>query len=103
MSESKIIQNDKKHVWHHLTQHKAFESSDPLVVSKGKGMYVTDTKGDELNPCTPRELLVVLLLLNRVELVLKHLYERSSGHYCLGLSPNVFSGKLWLGRAHSAQ
>ena len=45
MSESKIIQNDKKHVWHHLTQHKAFESSDPLILSKGKGMYVTDSKG----------------------------------------------------------
>jgi len=44
MSESTIIQNDKKHVWHHLTQHKTFESSDPLVISKGKGMYVTIPK-----------------------------------------------------------
>ena len=62
-----------------------------------------DTKGDGLNPYTPRELLVASLLLNRVELVLRHLYERSSGHDCLGLSPSVFSGRLWLGRAHSAQ
>jgi len=30
-----------------LTQHKAFESSDPMIVSKAKGMIVTDTKGNE--------------------------------------------------------
>ena len=47
MSENTIIQNDKDHIWHHLTQHKAFESSDPMIVSKAKGMIVTDTKGNE--------------------------------------------------------
>ncbi|MGE4576335.1 MAG: aminotransferase class III-fold pyridoxal phosphate-dependent enzyme [Candidatus Pseudothioglobus sp.] len=47
MSDNTIIQNDKDHVWHHLTQHKAFESSDPMIVSKAKGMIVTDTKGNE--------------------------------------------------------
>ncbi|MFT7466184.1 MAG: taurine-pyruvate aminotransferase, partial [Brevundimonas sp.] len=34
MSDNTIIQNDKDHVWHHLTQHKGFETSDPMVVSK---------------------------------------------------------------------
>ena len=47
MSYNTIIQNDKDHIWHHLTQHKAFESSDPMIVSKAKGMIVTDTKGNE--------------------------------------------------------
>ncbi len=47
MSDNTIIQNDKDHVWLHLTQHKAFESSDPMIVSKAKGMIVTDTKGNE--------------------------------------------------------
>ena len=47
MSDNTIIQNDKDHIWHHLTQHKAFESSDPMIVSKAKGMIVTDTKGNE--------------------------------------------------------
>ena len=47
MSDNTIIQNDKNHIWHHLTQHKAFESSDPMIVSKAKGMIVTDTKGNE--------------------------------------------------------
>ena len=47
MSDNTIIQNDKDHVWHHLTQHKGFETSDPMVVSKADGMIVTDTKGNE--------------------------------------------------------
>lgn len=47
MSDNTIIQNDKDHIWHHLTQHKAFESIDPMIVSKAKGMIVTDTKGNE--------------------------------------------------------
>ena len=43
----KIIAIDKKHVWHHLTQHKAFENTDPIVFVEGKGMRVTDIKGKE--------------------------------------------------------
>ncbi len=69
MSESTIVQNDKKHVWHHLTQHKVFESSDPLVVSKGKGMYVTDTKGDEYLDATSGGVWTVNLGYGRDEMV----------------------------------
>ena len=47
MSNNTLIQNDKDHVWHHLTQHKAFESTDPMMVAKAKGMVVTDTNGNE--------------------------------------------------------
>ena len=47
MSDNTIIQSDKDHIWHHLTQHKVFESSDPMIVSKAKGVIVTDTKGNE--------------------------------------------------------
>jgi taurine-pyruvate aminotransferase len=43
--KSTIIQNDKQHVWHHLTQHKVFETSDPLVIVKGSGLVVTDANG----------------------------------------------------------
>ena len=45
MPKTTIIQNDKQHVWHHLTQHKVFESSDPLVIVKGSGLVVTDANG----------------------------------------------------------
>ncbi|MDB4057092.1 aminotransferase class III-fold pyridoxal phosphate-dependent enzyme [Candidatus Thioglobus sp.] len=47
MSNNTLIQNDKDHVWHHLTQHKGFESTDPMMVTKAKGMIVTDTNGNE--------------------------------------------------------
>ncbi|MDB9974915.1 aminotransferase class III-fold pyridoxal phosphate-dependent enzyme [Candidatus Thioglobus sp.] len=47
MSNNTLIQNDKDHVWHHLTQHKGFESTDPMMVAKAKGMVVTDTNGNQ--------------------------------------------------------
>lgn len=40
-----IITTDKKHVWHHLTQHKAFDDNDPMVIVSGEGMRVTDING----------------------------------------------------------
>jgi taurine-pyruvate aminotransferase len=39
------IESDRSHVWHHLTQHKAFEAADPQVIVSGKGMRVTDANG----------------------------------------------------------
>ena len=42
-----IIALDKKHVWHHLTQHKVFEKSDPVVFVEGKGCRVKDVNGRE--------------------------------------------------------
>ena len=69
MSENIIIQNDKDHVWHHLTQHKVFESSDPLVLSKGKGMYVTDAKGDEYIDATSGGVWTVNLGFGRDDMV----------------------------------
>ncbi len=43
----KVIANDKKYVWHHLTNHKPFENGDPMVIVKGEGMRVWDAKGNE--------------------------------------------------------
>ena len=37
---SDVIEADRKSVWHHLTQHKPFESIDPRVMVEGKGMRV---------------------------------------------------------------
>ncbi|ARD44874.1 aminotransferase class III-fold pyridoxal phosphate-dependent enzyme [Colwellia sp. PAMC 21821] len=42
-----VINKDRKHIWHHLTQHKPFEENDPMVIVKGKGMRVWDAKGNE--------------------------------------------------------
>ena len=69
MSDNTIIQNDKDHIWHHLTQHKAFESSDPMIVSKAKGMIVTDTKGNEYLDGTSGGVLTVNLGFGRDDMV----------------------------------
>lgn len=47
LDTKQIINNDKSHVWHHLVQHKPFESSDPLMIVEGKGMRVKDINGRE--------------------------------------------------------
>ena len=44
---SEIVSSDKSHVWHHLSQHKPLQTSDPLVIVEGKGMRVTDINGRE--------------------------------------------------------
>lgn len=42
---SDVVAADRGHVWHHLTQHKAFETTDPRIVVEGKGMRVWDASG----------------------------------------------------------
>ena len=44
---SAVVEADRVHVWHHLTQHKAFETSDPRVIVEGKGLRVWDATGRE--------------------------------------------------------
>ena len=39
--------DDRNYVWHHLTQHKPLENSDPLMIVEGKGLRVTDAKGKQ--------------------------------------------------------
>lgn len=44
---SHVVAADKAHVWHHLSQHKQYESADPRVFVEGKGMRLWDTNGRE--------------------------------------------------------
>ncbi len=44
---SRIVAADKAHVWHHLIQHKPFETNDPRIIVEGKGMRVWDQNGKE--------------------------------------------------------
>jgi hypothetical protein len=44
---SDVVAADRVHVWHHLTQHKAFETTDPRIIVQGKGMRVWDASGRE--------------------------------------------------------
>ncbi|MCB5410267.1 hypotaurine--pyruvate aminotransferase Tpa [Pseudogemmobacter faecipullorum] len=43
----RVVEADRAHIWHHLVQHKAFETSDPRVIVEGKGIRVWDAKGKE--------------------------------------------------------
>jgi taurine-pyruvate aminotransferase len=42
-----IVEADREHVWHHLSQHKKYETVDPLIIIEGKGMRVWNTVGRE--------------------------------------------------------
>ena len=42
-----VVEADRAHVWHHLTQHKAFERTDPRVYVEGRGLKLWDSTGTE--------------------------------------------------------
>ena len=42
-----VVESDRAHVWHHLVQHKPFETVDPRVFVEGKGMRLWDATGRE--------------------------------------------------------
>ena len=42
-----LIEMDRRHVWHHLSQHKKYESADPMLMVEGRGMRVWDAEGRE--------------------------------------------------------
>ena len=42
-----VVEADREHVWHHLTQHKPFESADPRIFVEGRGMRLWDATGRE--------------------------------------------------------
>ncbi|MEO9824728.1 MAG: aminotransferase class III-fold pyridoxal phosphate-dependent enzyme [Paracoccaceae bacterium] len=44
---SDVIEADRNHLWHHLIQHKPFETIDPRVIVEGKGVRVWDANGKE--------------------------------------------------------
>ena len=44
---SDVVASDKAHIWHHLIQHKPFETNDPRIILVGKGMRVWDQNGKE--------------------------------------------------------
>lgn len=44
---SHVVEADRAHVWHHLSQHKVYETVDPRVFVEGRGLRLWDTKGRE--------------------------------------------------------
>jgi len=44
---AEMIKLDKENVWHHLMQHKVFETVDPMIIVEGNGLRIKDIKGRE--------------------------------------------------------
>ena len=44
---SAVVEADRAHIWHHLIQHKPFETIDPRIMVEGKGIKIWDAKGKE--------------------------------------------------------
>ena len=42
-----VIEADRAHIWHHLIQHKPFETIDPRIIVEGRGIKVWDANGRE--------------------------------------------------------
>ncbi len=45
IDKQQVIGDDKAHLWHHLSQHKVLETIDPMVITEGHGLRVTDING----------------------------------------------------------
>lgn len=41
-----LLEKDRNHVWHHLSQHSVLTKQDPLVMIKGEGSRIWDSKGN---------------------------------------------------------
>ncbi|MFG6558857.1 aspartate aminotransferase family protein [Sulfitobacter sp. 1A15299] len=44
---SRVVEADRAHIWHHLSQHKPYETTDPRIIVEGRGIRVWDQKGKE--------------------------------------------------------
>ncbi|HQY44345.1 MAG TPA: aminotransferase class III-fold pyridoxal phosphate-dependent enzyme [Paracoccaceae bacterium] len=44
---SAVVEADRAHIWHHLSQHKQYETVDPRVIIEGRGLRVWDARGRE--------------------------------------------------------
>ncbi|MCR4288247.1 MAG: aminotransferase class III-fold pyridoxal phosphate-dependent enzyme, partial [Deltaproteobacteria bacterium] len=41
----RLIELDRRHIWHPFTQMKEWAKEDPLVIERGEGNYLIDTEG----------------------------------------------------------
>jgi taurine-pyruvate aminotransferase len=42
-----VVEADREHVWHHLSQHKPYETVDPRIMVEGRGLRVWDAGGKD--------------------------------------------------------
>lgn len=46
-----LVRLDRKHSFHHLAQHKVFETQEPIIMVEGKGCILKDIRGREYLDC----------------------------------------------------
>ena len=42
-----LVKKDIKYVWHPFTQMKDYETEAPLIIDRGKGIYIWDLQGNK--------------------------------------------------------
>jgi adenosylmethionine-8-amino-7-oxononanoate aminotransferase len=42
-----LVENDKKHIWHPFTQMKEWVKEEPVIIERGKGVYLYDIHGNK--------------------------------------------------------
>ena len=47
VNADELVQQDREHLWHHLMQHKIFETKEPLIIVEGNGLRIKDLRGQE--------------------------------------------------------
>lgn len=43
--ERRVVETDRRHIWHPFTQMKDYESTDPIVIERAKGVRLYDSRG----------------------------------------------------------
>lgn len=46
LKTTQLIEKDRNHVWHHLSQHSVLKDQDPLIMVRGEGSRIWDAKGN---------------------------------------------------------
>jgi len=46
-SVESLLKQDRDYLWHHLTQHKVFQKSEPMIMVQGQGLILKDIRGRE--------------------------------------------------------
>ncbi|PWG68627.1 adenosylmethionine--8-amino-7-oxononanoate transaminase, partial [Enterobacter mori] len=46
MNNHDLVNKDLAYVWHPFTQMGVYSKTDPIIIEKGKGSYLYDTKGN---------------------------------------------------------
>jgi len=42
-----LSKQDLEHLWHHITQHQAFQTAEPMIIVEGNGLMLKDHQGNE--------------------------------------------------------